>query len=373
VKCKERENCTIGGWDGCSKLWEYNVVDVFGLGDVSVPQRIKDSSMILQDWNCRQTPGVRAMAAGAWFDGKLMIAGGKTAIPSRHYRDVWMRDDMFPQAVISSRPKSNTPDSVFIFESNKPGAGVFEYKIVQVDERLDVTPWIKTTSTRGCDVSWLDNKKGGPGKGMYALYVRSIDPSGNKDFRFSTDTNVHVWLYVPPIPWGEISIYTTLFILFSIAVNFEYRRRKRKAALERYAIRKMRRKFKLQAKASTGDVDWREFYAQQKAKQEARRKKAKKKEKKADHKDKEIFLTANDATNLMDGIQNVPEEKSAERKRHSRREGKGARRRKRGESTKRRRRRMEQLNLERQDKKYEHQGKRSRRKRSKSKERKKNM
>lgn len=125
-------------------------------------------------------------------------------------------------------------------------------------ERLDVTPWIKAST--GTDVSWLDNKKGGPGEGTYALFVRSIDPSGNKDYRYSTSTNVHVWHYVPSLPWKLIISCTISGIIVCLLLHFEYRRRKRKTALERYAVRRMRRKFKSKA-LSRGlgeitDEDW---------------------------------------------------------------------------------------------------------------------
>merc|ERR1711988_820302 len=65
----------------------------------------------------------------------------------------------------------------------------------------------------------------------------------------------------------------------------EYRRRMKKAAMERYAMKRMRRKFKaLQKDMEGGEVDWRTLYNENKVKEN--RKKAKKKEKADKSKDK---------------------------------------------------------------------------------------
>ena len=85
----------------------------------------------------------------------------------------------------------------------------------------------------------------------YSLFL--VDPSGNRDMTYCTCTNAYTWLYVEPIPWGKVigSIFG-ITVLIAIAI-LEIRRRERKAALERYAQRKMRRKFKLRAIQETGD------------------------------------------------------------------------------------------------------------------------
>ena len=92
----------------------------------------------------------------------------------------------------------------------------------------------------------------------YSLFL--VDPSGNRDMTYCTCTNAYTWLYVEPIPWGKVigSIFG-ITVLIAIAI-LEIRRRERKAALERYAQRKMRRKFKLRAIQETGDDHWKEVF-----------------------------------------------------------------------------------------------------------------
>lgn len=110
---------------------------------------------------------------------------------------------------------------------------------------VDIIPWTTTTKNLGADVAWLDDKKGGPGKGWYSLYVRAVDPGGNRDIQFSTRTNVYRWYYVPPIPWGAVSGCIVFSLLLIAAGYYEYRRRKRKATMQRFQLRRLRRKFKL--------------------------------------------------------------------------------------------------------------------------------
>ena len=97
-------------------------------------------------------------------------------------------------------------------------------------------------------------------KGKYIFYVRSIDPAGNVDPTFDTVRyNMLRWDYVqsPPVFVITMSCFGVLLLLFLIYQ--EYRRRKRKAAMQRYAIKRMRRKFKASqkdAKDGKGGVDW---------------------------------------------------------------------------------------------------------------------
>ena len=108
-----------------------------------------------------------------------------------------------------------------------------------------MTNWAVTTSSIGADVSWLDDKKGGPGEGLYTLYVRAVDPGGNRDVSFSTETNVYQWVYVPPIPWGSVAGGILTGLVMIIGGYFEYRRRRKRATLEKFALRRLKRKFKL--------------------------------------------------------------------------------------------------------------------------------
>ena len=79
--------------------------------------------------------------------------------------------------------------------------------------------------------------------GLHVMAVRSIDPAGNTDV-FWSPKNVHVWIYYAPLPGTLIVSLSTGFVGLCIATYMEYRRRKRKRAMERYAIKRMRRKFK---------------------------------------------------------------------------------------------------------------------------------
>ena len=237
--------CVASDWDGCTPIPGVSAVDIHGLGDVAVPQTEHNVSHVMEEMFCRQVPGDRYLGASAFLDNKVVVLGGMANNGTHLYRDVWSRDEVFPHAIITTKPESQSPQSTFFFDSNEAGAHVFEYKILR--DGVDVIPWTVTTKTLGVDVSWLDDKKGGPGKGWYTLFVRAVDPSGNKDNRFSTHTNVYKWYYVPPIPWGAVSGCILAFLVLVLVGYCEYRRRKRKATLQRFALRRMRRKFKLKS------------------------------------------------------------------------------------------------------------------------------
>ena len=84
----------------------------------------------------------------------------------------------------------------------------------------------------------------GPGPGKYRFEVRAFDPAGNYDLIFEEGRNVHTWIYEPPLPVGLIVGSILGFFAIVGGVYLEVRRRKKKAAMERYAIKRMRRKFK---------------------------------------------------------------------------------------------------------------------------------
>jgi len=267
--------CYETDWDGCTPIEGYLSVDVHTLGNVAVPQDYFDTLRDLEEMQCRQTLPPRHHSAAVFIDDKLLLFGGSGTNQkynnNTNYQDVWSRDDSFPRAMITRRPESDTHDSLFSFQSDEAGASLFQYKIVDAEERRDVTPWIVTTEHHGANVNYLDDKKGGPGKGIYILYVRAIDPSGNIYFGFSDDS-IHMWRYIPPPPWGAILGYSSLLLLVGLGGYWEYRRRSRRAALERYAVRRMRRKFKLREGGGDNDNDWRVYYAKKKKQDEKTRK-----------------------------------------------------------------------------------------------------
>ena len=241
----ESKPCVRGDWDGCTPIPGVSKVDVHGLGDVVVPQHLPNVSSVLEEMFCRQVPGARYLGAAEFLDSKLVLLGGIGSNSTRLYRDVWTRDDVFPQAFITTKPLSQSPQSKFYFDSNEAGAHVFEYKLLR--NGTDIIPWTITTKHLGADVSWLDDKKGGPGKGWYILFLRAVDPSGNRDGYFSMQTNVYRWVYVPPIPWGFVSGFIIASLLLIIGGYYEHRRRKKKATLQRFQLRRLRRKFKLRS------------------------------------------------------------------------------------------------------------------------------
>ncbi len=160
----------------------------------------------------------------------------------------------------------------------------------------------------------------GPGPGKYRFEVRAFDPAGNYDLIFEEGRNVHIWIYEPPLPVGLIVGSILGFFAIVGGVYLEVRRRKKKAAMERYAIKRMRRKFKGVQKggkkgkgkkkkkkggkkaAAAGDgenpeEDWRGYYDEgkgNKGKKKTKKKKlgkkdedGKKKKKKKKNKDKD--------------------------------------------------------------------------------------
>lgn len=242
----DHDGCVASAWDGCHPIHGYTqIVIPYISGAVSVPVLEQNHDDDLQNMHCKYTPGPRYMASGQYIDGKVLIIGGQGNNPNKLYRDVWYRDDSYPTTVMRERPKSKSSSAKFLFESNEDGALHFEYKIFDLIERLEVTRWITCFKDELVDLSWLDSKKGGPGTGWYTLYVRSVDPSGNREEYFSTTTNTYTWFYREPLPWRKIIgvSFSTIFMI--LVITFEVQRRKRKAVLERYHLRRLKRKFKL--------------------------------------------------------------------------------------------------------------------------------
>lgn len=75
--------------------------------------------------------------------------------------------------------------------------------------------------------------------------MRAVDTAGNKDPVFDEGRNAHSWEYIPALPWGAIIAGIIGFLALVAGAIIEWRRRRKKAAMERYAIKRMRRKFKV--------------------------------------------------------------------------------------------------------------------------------
>ena len=237
--------CARGDWDGCSPIPGVTKVDVHGLGEVAVPQTQQSLSGAMEEIFCRQVPSARYSGAAVFLHGKVTLLGGIDHTRNRLFRDVWARDDSNPQAVITAKPASRSPQSQFYFDSTETDAAVFQYKLLRDD--LDIIPWTTTTKKAGANVAWLDGKQGGPGRGWYSLYVRAVKPSGNRDYAFSTQSNVYTWYYIPPIPWGAVSGCIILAMVLVYGGYHGYRRHKKRLILQQFQLRRLKRKFKLRA------------------------------------------------------------------------------------------------------------------------------
>ena len=72
-----------------------------------------------------------------------------------------------------------------------------------------------------------------------------MDAAGNRDLTFENRRNVYSWRYTPPLPWLLIILAILFFIAICVAAFIYYRKRQRRLALERYALKRARRKLKV--------------------------------------------------------------------------------------------------------------------------------
>ena len=154
---------------------------------------------------------------------------------------------------------------------------------------VEIRPWRPVAKRQY--VGFLQWQLGGPGNGLYTVYARAIDAAGNKDYLYVPKINVHQWYYKSPIPWTIISACVGAFMGLSVLGYLEYRRRMRKAAMERYAMKRMRRKFKAMQRELDGrGVDWRTLYNESKnseSRAQDKKNKKKKRDNRADSREKE--------------------------------------------------------------------------------------
>jgi hypothetical protein len=274
-------------WDGCSfnpKIQGLHGPNVNGLGYVAQISGVRDPLPEAQNLFCKQTPGKRAYHAMLYFEGRIYVFGGKESNTS-FWADAWYRDAHLPQANILKPPTDRTPEPYFHLSIDKAGS-FYEYRVWDPYNYKEVRPW--TAMTKKISISWLNWRKGGPGTGRYQIYFRAVDAAGNRDERFVYGRNVWNWYYVSPTPWDIIFATIGAFIGLMICAYFEYRRRVKKAAMERYAMKRMRRKFKAMQRDIDGKaVDWRTLYMESKQAEEAGMKDKKKKIKKTKDKNAE--------------------------------------------------------------------------------------
>jgi hypothetical protein len=254
----------IASWDGCTYNKAIQGVygpNIPGIGFVSQVKETEDPSLIVKELTCRQTPGARLFHNAVYYESRLYLIGGKSS-SSLFHADTWYRDDNIPVARFSRLPKTKTSEHVFDFVSETNEPVMFEYRLWYPYKYKELRPWIAVA--RKTDVLWLNWRHGGPSNGFYTMYVRAIDPAGNKDvsYKMGSDGNVYRWKYLSPTAWDIIFIIIFCILGLLLLGFLEYRRRIRKAAMERYAMKRLRRKFKaLQRDEEEGKLfDWRALY-----------------------------------------------------------------------------------------------------------------
>ena len=306
-------------WDGCT----YNEViqgihgpTIEGIGYVEQVTTIREPLPELQELHCRWTPGPRAYHAAIFFDEKLQIFGGKES-EERFKGDTWYRDNKMPMARFDSKPLPYTDNPIFLFTCNEPGC-IFEYRVWDPYNYIELREW--TQVVQKTDVGWLDWRMDGPGDGIYMLFVRAIDAAGNRDERYFYKLNVHEWYYVSPTPWDIIAEAVGTFIGLGLFGYLEYRRRVRRAAMERYAMKRMRRKFKAMQRDIDGRaVDWRSLYMENKEAEQAGGNKKndamkKKRDKKAEKREKERLKREKEKEKIKRKMKGDTKEKKKDKK-----------------------------------------------------------
>ena len=253
-------------WDGCFPVGTPSFrtsINVFGIGDVPQVQEIKDPWLEVQELHCKWNPGHRYNHAGALFDNKFYVMGGRTGTDS-YAQDMWYRDDKLPSTSIRKKPSSDTTETIFKVVSDEPGTQN-EYRLYNKNDNVEVRRWnrfslkIDLRFLAGPDPGWWQADSAN----TYIFYTRSVDPAGNVDPTYNAGgrgptgklqpRNMYTWNYVPPDPVDLIvwSCVTCVFLVF--ASYAEFKRRKRKKAMQKYAIKRMRRKFKQAQKEGDGD------------------------------------------------------------------------------------------------------------------------
>ncbi|KAJ1457952.1 hypothetical protein M885DRAFT_480910 [Pelagophyceae sp. CCMP2097] len=288
----------ISRWDGCAGIG-MDPVNVPGVGDVKVPSHVQNPEKEAEDLVCKSNPGARAFHAGVYLDQKIYVMGGLVPDERRELRstrsmrstqDMWYRDDKLPRATIYLKPEElvfgddlmnifKTAEDNFKLRADKEGS-IFEYEVYDYDEHLVARTWDQTMGK--AHVNWLDFWfEGGPGSGTYIFYARCLDPAGNMDITYGFE-NMYKWKYQTALPWNIISGCMGGLVGLSLLAYWEFKRRKKKKAMERYAIKRMRRKFKGAQKelnAAKG-VDYRAMMDKDKRKGKGKGAKTKSKEKK---------------------------------------------------------------------------------------------
>eukprot|EP00941_MAST-03F_sp_MAST-3F-sp1_P004192 g4192.t1 len=199
-------------------------------------------------YTCRNRFSNRSHSAGISYQGRLYVIGGHAKGANNLTNDVWFRDEDIPTAEITQKPQSFTTDSTFKFTARKGDRNpdpsksrecegcIFEYEIENAATGQMVREWTQTLG----DVDYFEWLEGG----TYTIRVRALDRAGNVDVQYVLPFNEYTWTYEEPLPLALILGLTFLGIFILGGAYGYYRYRKKKKALERYAMKRMRRKFK---------------------------------------------------------------------------------------------------------------------------------
>ena len=191
---------------------------------------------------CKLVPSARESFAGVIIQERLFILGGY--LEKDHYEnDVWYRDAKVPEATLTTKPTTETSEQLFTYAADEEGC-IFQYRMFKLSEDDLAYEEVVRNWTDSLELVYIQDFMLGPGPGKYRFEVRAFDPAGNYDLIFEEGRNVHTWIYEPPLPVGLIVGSILGFFAIVGGVYLEVRRRKKKAAMERYAIKRMRRKFK---------------------------------------------------------------------------------------------------------------------------------
>lgn len=190
-------------------------------------------------------------------------------------------DAVIPVVRIVAAPRDDSAETFFAFRSDDAGV-LFEAQLERIEEDGSTTVVFPWTSTVG-DMSLDEDEELETGQHVMKVrvrgvrapppgqmsprvpavsQVRAVDPAGNVNQEFEEGINKHSWYYRPDLPWVLIILGSLGFIALVVGVALEIRRRRKKRAMERYAIKRMRRKFKgIKKDAAKKDVDWRKVRA----------------------------------------------------------------------------------------------------------------
>ncbi|OQR84969.1 hypothetical protein ACHHYP_12515 [Achlya hypogyna] len=242
-------------WDGCSHqgtpVFDW-ITGLYNWPDVgTIPQvDTKDPFPDAQQSVCRWTPTPRSSHATIVHNNTVYVFGGKVG-NQLYENDAWYRDPMLPVSYFTVVPDSSSSQTIFAFTSAKPGT-IFQYHVIDLVEMLVVRNW--TDCLHEIDfLSWLDG-------GHHRIRLRAIDAAGNVETTFDAGRNMYDWTYVPKLPWNLIIGMVALFVVMLAGIFLEWRRRRKQAAMERYAMKRMRRKMRGNKKGGNKDVDWRGSY-----------------------------------------------------------------------------------------------------------------